>query len=109
MLVELPLSQQMCKDSTVSVKILLYCLPVCREEVSNVSRIVGLPDGVVIDGQGVLLRRPDDHGGVQLVSDVERDLVSGNRHRDNLEKIHFGRFYQKSNIETLMVSLIPDC
>ena len=72
-------------------------LPVSCEEVSDISRIVRLPDSVVVDGQGVLLRRPDDHGGVQLVRDVERDLVSGNWHRYDLEKMNISRFYLKSN------------
>ena len=59
-----------------------WSLPERGEDVPNVGRVVRLPDGVVVDGERVLLRRPDDHRGVVHVGQKVGDLVP-HRHRDH--------------------------
>ena len=57
-------------------------LPERGKDVPNVGRVVRLPDGVVVDGERVLLRRPDDHRGVVHIGQKVGDLVA-HRHRDH--------------------------
>ena len=49
----------------------------------DVGRVVRLADGEVKDEHRVLLRRPDDHGGVELVRQEVSYLVSGDGHRND--------------------------
>lgn len=71
-----------------------------------------LSNGEIVEGHWVLLRRPDDHGGVQLVSQEVGDLVPRHRHRHY--HVHFPGFtgYQIFNFrdgENLNIKLKLIC
>ena len=51
---------------------------------------MGLADGEVVEGHWVLLRRPDDRGGVQMVGQEVGDFVTGHWHCHN--HVDFARF-----------------